>query len=605
MQSMRTFDSCRPRHTCLLLILATTVSPPSFGQGTAFQYQGRLTYQGNPADGLYDFTFTVFNAVQGGNALGTGTLTNTVQVSGGVFNTTLDFGPNVFTGAGRWLELGVRTNGPGPFQILSPRQELLPSPYAIHAATAGSAQALPANTIQTPALADNAVTAAKIASAQVVKSLNGLKDHVILQAGNNVQIATNGNNLTISASGGGGGLTLPFSGSTGSANPALQLANTGAGTGVQVDTGDGWGVFGRSQKNIGVFGQTFGDNAAGVVGRNESASTGQGQAVFGYAPGNAVGVLGVSEGNDGVSGRSNGEGRSGVFGYTEKSTSHGGTFQNTASGPGVTGISAGGTAVEGFSTTGWAMFGRSQNNVGVFGQTLGADAAGVLGRNEANTGRGQAVFGYASGNAVGVLGVSEGNDGVSGRSNASGKSGVLGYTERSDGWGGYFVNTANGEALHAEGRAWVSGEMSVAVLTIRGGADLAEPFASSDGPLAPGSVVVIDPERPGKLRLATEPYDTKVAGVVSGAGGVQPGIALRQDGALDGGQNVALTGRVYVLADAAFGAIQPGDLLTTSATPGHAMKAADPRRATGAVLGKAMTPLAEGRGLVLVLVSLQ
>lgn len=605
MQSKRTFDSCRPRHTCLLLILATTVSPPSFGQGTAFQYQGRLTYQGNPADGLYDFTFTVFNAVQGGNALGTGTLTNTVQVSGGVFNTTLDFGPNVFTGAGRWLELGVRTNGPGPFQILSPRQELLPSPYAIHAATAGSAQALPANTIQTPALADNAVTAAKIASAQVVKSLNGLKDHVILQAGNNVQIATNGNNLTISASGGGGGLTLPFSGSTGSANPALQLANTGAGTGVQVDTGDGWGVFGRSQKNIGVFGQTFGDNAAGVVGRNESASTGQGQAVFGYASGNAVGVLGVSEGNDGVSGRSNGEGRSGVFGYTEKSTSHGGTFQNTASGPGVTGISAGGTAVEGFSTTGWAMFGRSQNNLGVFGQTLGADAAGVLGRNEANTGRGQAVFGYASGNAVGVLGVSEGNDGVSGRSNASGKSGVLGYTERSDGWGGYFVNTANGEALHAEGRAWVSGEMSVAVLTIRGGADLAEPFASSDGPLAPGSVVVIDPERPGKLRLATEPYDTKVAGVVSGAGGVQPGIALRQDGALDGGQNVALTGRVYVLADAAFGAIQPGDLLTTSATPGHAMKAADPRRATGAVLGKAMTPLAEGRGLVLVLVSLQ
>lgn len=605
MQSKRTFDSCRPRHTCLLLILATTVSPPSFGQGTAFQYQGRLTYQGNPADGLYDFTFTVFNAVQGGNALGTGTLTNTVQVSGGVFNTTLDFGPNVFTGAGRWLELGVRTNGPGPFQILSPRQELLPSPYAIHAATAGSAQALPANTIQTPALADNAVTAAKIASAQVVKSLNGLKDHVILQAGNNVQIATNGNNLTISASGGGGGLTLPFSGSTGSANPALQLANTGAGTGVQVDTGDGWGVFGRSQKNIGVFGQTFGDNAAGVVGRNESASTGQGQAVFGYASGNAVGVLGVSEGNDGVSGRSNGEGRSGVFGYTEKSTSHGGTFQNTASGPGVTGISAGGTAVEGFSTSGWAMFGRSQNNVGVFGQTLGADVAGVLGRNEANTGRGQAVFGYASGNAVGVLGVSEGNDGVSGRSNAGGKSGVLGYTERSDGWGGYFVNTANGEALHAEGRAWVSGEMSVAVLTIRGGADLAEPFASSDGPLAPGSVVVIDPERPGKLRLATEPYDTKVAGVVSGAGGVQPGIALRQDGALDGGQNVALTGRVYVLADAAFGAIQPGDLLTTSATPGHAMKAADPRRATGAVLGKAMTPLAEGRGLVLVLVSLQ
>lgn len=605
MQPKRTFDSCRTRSTCWVLVFATTISHPAFGQGTAFQYQGRLSHQGNPAEGLYDFTFTVFDAAQGGNPLGTGTQTNTVQVAGGVFSTTLDFGPNVFTGPARWLELGIRTNGPGPFQILSPRQELFPTPYAIHAATAGSAQALPANTIQTPALADNAVTAAKIAAGQVVKSLNGLKDNVVLQAGNNVQIATNGNNLTISTSGGGGGLTLPFSGSTASANPALQLANTGAGTGVQVDTGDGWAVFGRSQKNLGVFGQTFADNAAGVVGRNESAATGQGQAVFGYASGNAVGVLGVSEGNDGVSGRSNGDGRNGVFGYTEKSTGRGGHFVNAANGPGMTGVSEGGTAVEGFSTTGWAMFGRSQNNLGVFGQTLGADSAGVLGRNEATTGRGQAVFGYASGNAVGVLGVSEGNDGVSGRSNAGGKSGVFGYTERSDGWGGYFVNAANGEALHAEGRAWVSGEMSVAVLTIRGGADLAEPFESSDGPLPPGSVVVIDPDRPGRLRLATEVYDTKVAGVISGAGGVQPGIALRQAGALEGGQHVALTGRVYVLADAAFGAIQPGDLLTTSATPGHAMKAADPRRASGAVLGKAMTPLAEGRGLVLVLVSLQ
>lgn len=68
---------------------------------------------------------------------------------------------------------------------------------------------------------------------------------------------------------------------------------------------------------------------------------------------------------------------------------------------------------------------------------------------------------------------------------------------------------------------------------------------------------------------------------------------------------MALTGRVYVWADAANGAIEPGDLLTTSNTPGHAMKVGNHALAQGAILGKAMTGLAEGTGLVLVLVSLQ
>ena len=74
---------------------------------------------------------------------------------------------------------------------------------------------------------------------------------------------------------------------------------------------------------------------------------------------------------------------------------------------------------------------------------------------------------------------------------------------------------------------------------------------------------------------------------------------------IDGGQNVALSGRVYVEADASAGAIEPGDLLTTSHKPGHAMKVTDHARAQGAIIGKAMSPLAEGTGMVLVLVSLQ
>jgi hypothetical protein len=83
-------------------------------------------------------------------------------------------------------------------------------------------------------------------------------------------------------------------------------------------------------------------------------------------------------------------------------------------------------------------------------------------------------------------------------------------------------------------------------------------------------------------------------------------MLMGQHGSLaDGQYPVALTGRVYCLVDADAGPVQPGDLLTTSETPGHAMKAADSIRASGAVLGKAMTSLTSGRGLVLVLVSLQ
>lgn len=78
-----------------------------------------------------------------------------------------------------------------------------------------------------------------------------------------------------------------------------------------------------------------------------------------------------------------------------------------------------------------------------------------------------------------------------------------------------------------------------------------------------------------------------------------------QTEALEGGRNVALSGRVYALVDATQAPVEPGDLLTTSDTPGHAMKASDPAKAQGAILGKAMGRLKEGCGLVLVLVSLQ
>jgi hypothetical protein len=106
--------------------------------------------------------------------------------------------------------------------------------------------------------------------------------------------------------------------------------------------------------------------------------------------------------------------------------------------------------------------------------------------------------------------------------------------------------------------------------------------------------------------ISDRAYNRRVAGIISGAGDVSPGMLMGQTGTVaDGAYPVALTGRVYCLAETSGGTIEPGDLLTTSDVPGYAMKVTDYDRAQGAILGKAMTRLDEGKGQVLVLVSLQ
>ncbi len=168
---------------------------------------------------------------------------------------------------------------------------------------------------------------------------------------------------------------------------------------------------------------------------------------------------------------------------------------------------------------------------------------------------------------------------------------------------------------HPQARLDVAGQTRTASLVITGGADFAENFdvnvettggEEMTSKVEAGMVVSIDPASPGKLALSTRGYDRRVAGIISGSGGVKPGMIMSQEGTLaDGKKPVALSGRVYCWVDASQGAIEPGDLLTTSNTPGHAMKAADAARAQGAIIGKAMTGLKEGKGLVLVLVTLQ
>ena len=167
-----------------------------------------------------------------------------------------------------------------------------------------------------------------------------------------------------------------------------------------------------------------------------------------------------------------------------------------------------------------------------------------------------------------------------------------------------FINADGGDVFVGAGDS----RLIARVLTITGGSDFSEMFdVRSEIKVKPGMVVAIDPENPGSLVPSSQAHDRRVAGIISGAGGVATGMTMGQQGTMaDGEYPVALTGRVYCLVDATDAAIEPGDMLTTSSTVGHAMKVDDPDSAAGAIIGKAMTSLDNGeKGLVLVLVNLQ
>ncbi len=259
------------------------------------------------------------------------------------------------------------------------------------------------------------------------------------------------------------------------------------------------------------------------------------------------------------------------------------TINAAVSGVGNSGSGFGGTGaqgVRGVSTDAEGVYGASTNYYGVSGTS--SASIGVYG---------------ASTNYIGVYGYSQNLDGTWGYSAGANKSGVVGISGSASGKGGYFRNDGGGIALYADGPT------TVKTLTILGGADLAERF---DAPrVEPGTVMAIDPRAPGRLRVAAGAYCRTVAGVVSGANGLHAGVELGRGEVRDGTQPIALSGRVWVRCDATRAPIHPGDLLTTAGRAGYAMVAADHRRASGAILGKAMTSLETGTGLVLVLVSLQ
>lgn len=128
-------------------VTALALAASAFGaepMGTAFTYHGRLTQSAcgqSTLNGLYGLRVRLYDALADGAQQGP-ELTRTVPVTNGLFVTSLDFGADVFAGDARWLELEVRTNNPAePFVLLSPRQELKPTPYAFYADAAKTAEA--------------------------------------------------------------------------------------------------------------------------------------------------------------------------------------------------------------------------------------------------------------------------------------------------------------------------------------------------------------------------------------------------------------------------------------------------------------------------------
>jgi hypothetical protein len=340
-----------------------------------------------------------------------------------------------------------------------------------------------------------------------------------------------------------GAIVRPESGDN--VNTALRVENTST-NGIFGVKGiaSGWGLWGEGSQT-------------GVEGHGVHTGV-RGESTAG------PGVWGVSQTSAGVQGNSTD--LTGVWGQSYSTVWAGVHGDNESSGPGVYGESKGsGAGVRGHSYSGVGVYGTSVGAFGVYGETT--DNYAIKGKSLNSV----ALYGEST-NSVGVYGLSTNYDGVIGRS----------------------LNP-NRYAVYADGK-----------VAIAGGTDVAERFSSaSQQTIEPGTVVVVDEAHPGKINPSRAAYDRTVVGIVSGAGGVEPGLILHQSGLMEGPHVVAIAGRVYVKATAANGAIKPGDLLTTSDLPGHAMKATDRDLAFGSIIGKALTGLDSGTGLVLVLVSLQ
>jgi hypothetical protein len=575
-------------------------------QGTAFTYQGRLMSAGSSVpNGYYDLTFALYNASSGGSQVG-GTITDAAQgVTNGLFTAVLDFGA-VFNGTSYWLQIGVRSNGVGSYAPLTPREQVMPTPYAIFAEGANASGL--AGTIPSTDLSGNysnpltLSNPGNIFDGTFIGSGTGLTGVALLAGGNNFTGNQNiSGTVTLGAGSGAGyftdltigpggyypgeehslnfddggsyigSLIVGYNGTDGYLSvgnlyhsyykPGTRAFTIFGNGNVNVDPGN-WNAGFLNNGNTNGAGLTFGSGSGEGIASKRTAGGNQYGLDFYTGFANRMSLL--NSGNLNLNGND--------MYLLNGSTDYGTGYRTSVAGLSPSG--GHGVFVYGYevgylgtrSPDAVALWWDWHNNVAVNGEYLVVNGL-------------TPVYAYLGDDGAG-------ND-VQIGSQKSGVTALAAY------------NMADNAYMH----------FYCSSITIEGGADVAEPFkissADQSESIPAGAVVVIDAQHPGQLRMSSKPYDTHVAGVVSGANGINPGIQMQQQGLLEGGRNVALTGRVYALADTCNGAIEPGDLLTTSDQPGYAMKVIDHARAQGAILGKAMTGLSEGSGMILVLVTLQ
>ena len=347
---------------------------------------------------------------------------------------------------------------------------------------------------------------------------------------------------------------------------------------------------------------------------SETASGTGSVAVAGTATGDSsTGVVGAG-GAVGVKGE--GQTWHGVVGISHSTTGGFGVYGSAGPGTGVVGESTGWMGIYGksTSTTGGAgimgegvgpgVIGKSQTWMGVYGETTSTTGgAGIWGEHKAN---GTGAVGK-SGGGVGVWGTSDTNEGVHAETHSPGTAALAAYNLNPAGTGAALFAKKEGNVGHAgffAGNVFVTGNVGVGGdITLTNG-DCAEEFDIAQSAEAePGTVMTLAED--GKLQACRKAHDRRVAGVVCGAGAYKPGIVLDKQQGVAGRAPIALLGKVYCKVDASYGAIAVGDMLTTSPTEGHAMRAGDPVQAFGATIGKALSAHREGCGLIPILVCLQ
>lgn len=331
------------------------------------------------------------------------------------------------------------------------------------------------------------------------------------------------------------------------------------------------------------------------------------KAVLDVETANTVGTPAIMGGSNGTSGNA-----VGVQGVVNS---------DAASPDSVAGVSGISNATSG-NTAGVVGTDYNPSGVGVFGQAVAATSAGQRGVEGIAYGPGGVgVRGDATGNSTnlsaGVVAVANGPIDIGMQSFATSTSGqttgLAVYDYSATGTAGLFYNNAGGNVLVGQngsgnvfrvddtGKGYFDGG------TQTGGADFAESVAVLGDRLRyqPGDLLAIDPTGHRRLALSQDPYSTRVAGIYSTKPGILATTHRMDDSSAASEVPLAVMGIVPCRVTAENGAIGVGDLLVSSSQPGQAMKGTDRSRMLGAVVGKALDPLATGTGVIQVLVTLQ